>query len=324
MSTTSRSAGYAALLLTLGLVGCVRATPRLTPSTPNVDVTMLWMAPDDLAPRDLFHGPGGKALVPDTSLPFALVAEDRTGYSGGYDVKAADGLTWSVKLGPEAQTEVVVSRILWAIGYHQPPTYFVTRWSLAAGTTTPQEHARFRPDLPSWKVVDEWSWYENDFLNTREFKGLVVTNVLLNNWDWKTSNNKIYEVDAPGGPKRVHVVRDLGASLGRTSYPLPLRLLRLNAIRQGTRNDIEGFESQALIKNVNGDRIEFNYRGIHGPLLETISRNDVVWAATLLSKLSDAQWHDAFRAGGYDDILRSRYITKIKAKIGEALRLADV
>ena len=40
------------------------------------------------------------------------------------------GLEWSVKLGPEAQSEVVSSRILWAIGFHQPPTYYVERWSL--------------------------------------------------------------------------------------------------------------------------------------------------------------------------------------------------
>ena len=32
---------------------------------------------------------------------------------------------WSLKLGPEAQSEVVASRLLWAIGFHQPPTYWL-------------------------------------------------------------------------------------------------------------------------------------------------------------------------------------------------------
>jgi hypothetical protein len=35
---------------------------------------------------------------------------------------------WSAKLPPEAQTEVVASRILWGVGYHQPPIYYVGRF----------------------------------------------------------------------------------------------------------------------------------------------------------------------------------------------------
>jgi len=44
-------------------------------------------------------------------------------------------------------------------------------------------------------VVGDWSWYDNPFMNSREFRGLVVANLILNNWDWKTSNNKIYAID---------------------------------------------------------------------------------------------------------------------------------
>ena len=57
----------------------------------------------------------------------------------------ADGRRWSVKLGPEAQTEVVTSRVLWAIGYHQPPTYYVPSWQLSGGPGGQQPAARFRP-----------------------------------------------------------------------------------------------------------------------------------------------------------------------------------
>ena len=39
---------------------------------------------------------------------------------------------------------------------------------------------------------------------------------MLNNWDWKTSNNKIYEIRRRGTVVGVYVVRDLGASLGKT------------------------------------------------------------------------------------------------------------
>jgi hypothetical protein len=318
-----RRAAWIGVLSAFAATGCVRGMPRVAPLAQNADVASLWVDPADLARRDLFNGPGGAALAPDVSLPFTVVSEDHSGYSRGFDVKAADGKAWSVKLGPEAQTEVVSSRILWAIGYYQPPSYYVPSWQV---TGVPPEHlgpARFRPDLPDWKVIDEWSWYENDVADTRAFKGLVVTNLILNNWDWKTSNNKVYEVLTPGGPGRILVVRDLGASLGRTAIPWPLRLLRTNAFKQGTRNDIDGFESQSLLTSVRGSALEFNYNGINRGIVKSLTRADVVWAATLLSRLSDAQWNDAFRAAGYDNGIRARYVAKIKAKIAEGLALAD-
>src|SRR5687768_1716972 len=202
---------------------CVWATPKTTANDPTtVDVTQLWMEPADLTQRDLVHGPGGPALAPDSSAAYTFVQIDRGGYSPGYDVRGPTGVEWSVKLGPEAQPEVAVSRLLWAIGYHQPPTYYVERWTLTGGERPgPQGPARFRPQQPERKVVGDWSWYENELMATQAFRGLIVANLILNNWDWKTSNNKIYDVTgsgsadfARGGPSRVYVVRDLGASLG--------------------------------------------------------------------------------------------------------------
>ena len=53
---------------------------------------------------------------------------------------------WSAKIGPEAQTEVVVSRILWGLGYHQPPIYYLPSWTLDRAAT---DAARERSALPS-------------------------------------------------------------------------------------------------------------------------------------------------------------------------------
>jgi hypothetical protein len=58
------------------------------------------------------------------------VARDTSGWSPGFDVRDANGLEWSVKLGPEAQSEIVISRILWALGFHQLPIYYLDRWTL--------------------------------------------------------------------------------------------------------------------------------------------------------------------------------------------------
>jgi hypothetical protein len=39
-----------------------------------------------------------------------------------------------------------------------------------------------------------------------------------------------------------------------------------------------------------------------------------------LSRLTDTQWRDAFRAGGYNAEHTSRYVAKIKAKVARGCR----
>jgi hypothetical protein len=56
-------------------------------------------------------------------------------------------------------------------------------------------------------------------------------------------------------------------------------------------------------------------------VIGTVTPDQVRWACERLSRLSDAQWSDAFRAGGYDSYQSSRYIAKIKEKIAQGLRM---
>jgi hypothetical protein len=98
--------------------------------------------------------------------------------------------------------------------------------------------------------------------------------------------------------------------------------LRDDATLQGTHCGIDSFEQQGFIKAADGDRVEFEYRGIHTSLLESVSRRDVVWMCELMSRLSDSQWQDAFRAAGYTPDHADRYIRRIKAKMAEGLALA--
>ena len=293
-----------------------------SPTSPPV-LEELWQAPDDLHQRDLFHGAGGASLVP-SGKSFTFVAKDKGGYSPGFDVRDAEGIEWSVKLGPEAQTEVTTSRILWSVGFHQPPTYYLSQWQMSGDQSGTQPGGRFRPTLPGQTVVGDWSWYDNPFMNSQEFRGLVVANLILNNWDWKTSNNKIYAIAEAGrAPRRQFVVRDLGASLGKTSYPSWLKWLGLRGFGQGSRNDVEGFEQQGFVLGVNEDStVAFDYRGIHNDLVESLSPADVRWTCELLSRLTDQQWNDAFRAGGFGSAQATRYIQKIKSKVAQGLALS--
>ena len=330
MGTERRSAvGPTRLLLIAAVTGLAAAcVPKQPPRTTNqggapADVAQLWVTPRNLETRDLFHGPGGAKLAPDPSAPFELIAIDNSGYSPGYDVRDSRGARWSVKLGIEAQPEVVASRVLWAIGYHQPATYLLTNWQLAGKQVEPPGAARFRLEPESHTVIADWSWYENPFASTQPFKGLLVANLILNNWDWKTSNNKIYELaDREGAPRRVFVVRDLGASLGKTTFPRFLKWTPLRGMGQGSRNDLAGFEEQTLIKKVEGQRITFDYRGIHHGLVDTLTVDDVVWTCRLMARISDRQWRDAFRAAGYSQPEQQRFITKLKSKIDEGMALS--
>jgi hypothetical protein len=321
-----------ALSLTASLViggtvalGCASLQPPRTTadSSAPVAIEALWREPSDLPAKDLFAGPGGVELAPASDRSYEFVAHKTTGTQRGYDVRDASGRVWSVKLGVEAQAEVVSSRVLWAIGYHQPPTYFVGSWTLSGGAASagPQAVSRFRHDPDGTSVVGDWSWYKNPFADERPFKGLIVANLILNNWDFKTANNKIYEVaEGKGEVRRRYVVRDLGASLGLAKQSAFWKFFGIPN-SQGTKNDIDGFESQPFIERVDGDRITFAYRGVNTALVRSVSIGDVQWACALLAKIADAQWHEAFRAGGYPLLARERYIKKMKAKIAEGLSL---
>jgi len=314
----------AALVLTAALAtwDCGGRTVKATPETSTADVSQLWSEPVDLESRDLRKGPPATAPLPEPPS-FTFVKADRTGYSPGYDLRDASGVEWSVKLGPEAQTEVVASRILWAIGYHQVPTYYVTKWTMDGGPEGDPGPGRFRPAMPNAKVVGDWAWHENPFVNTPQFRGLIVANLMINNWDWKTSNNKIYDVMNPDGTGvRLYVVRDLGASFGKSDAPGIARLLGAR-IAQGNRNNLEDFEQQGFIKAVNGKQVEFDYGGIYQPVVDLVTVDDVVWTSKLMARLSDEQWNAAFAAAGYAPDQAARFIAKLKTKIAQGLALAN-
>jgi hypothetical protein len=275
----------------------------------------LWRNPTDLTQRDLQWGPGRAANAPAAKATYTVVKVDDTGYSRGYDVVGPDKRHWSIKVGKEAQSEVVLSRILWALGYYQPETYYVKGWQLAGDWKFEGEPARFR--LQSDHHSDgEWKWVDNPFAGTTPMHGLIAINLLFNNWDLKTSNNRVYRLDDPRAePAHRYVVQDLGASLGKPRvFPYPI----------GTRNDIDDFEAATLIKEVKGSEAVLNYRGRHGEILKRISVDDVIWACELVNRLSDGQLDAAFRAAEYPPDIRRRYIAKIRAKIHEGLALRQV
>ena len=291
-----------------------KAHPRVTPAAAfDANIAELWVDPGDDA-RDLFGGPGGTQLAPDPAATYTFAKRKTKGTSPGYGVRDPSGRRWSVKLGSEAQPEVVVSRLLWAVGYHQPPTYYVARFHLEKdGTRREQRGARFRPELKQLRKHGHWAWENNPFIGTPPYRGLLVLNMLVNNWDLKTEQNTIFDLDREReGANRWYVLRDVGASLGRT----PGRIL------DGTPSDLHGFERQGFITGVDAGHVEFDYIRPRAELLADLTPADVRWACDLLARLSERQWNDAFRAGGYGPEETARYIRKLREKIAAGRALA--
>lgn len=313
--------GLRPALVTAALATSAALAPASNESLRQVaPIAELWEEPRELEKRDLFLGPPSDQVPPPVAgAGFQFVAEDSSGASPGFEVVDSSGRHWDVKLGVEAQSEVAASRILWAVGFHQRPTYHVSSWVLTGRAQGPQPEARFRPKLPGERVIGDWSWRDNPFVGTREYGGLIVVNLILNNWDWKTSNNKIYEgTGADGTTRRLYVVRDLGASLGRTAQPALLSALGIRNA-QGTKNDLAGFEAQGFVQLQSDGRLDFDYHGLYDDVVARVNRADLKWACDLLSRLSDRQLAEAFRAGGYSPDQTARYVLKLKQKIAQGL-----
>jgi hypothetical protein len=308
----------------LGVDACARALQRpIEQPAPRI-LAQLWRDPVDLENRDLYLGPDSSAIAPQP-VPYSFLEHKRSGTNPGYEVRDPAGRRWSVKLGDEAQSEVTASRVLWAVGFHQPPVYYVEAWTMIGPEGGPQPGGRFRAELPAHEVIGEWSWYENPFIGSRPFAALVAINLLLNNWDLKTSNNKVYRVPIEdGGSELRYVVRDLGGSLGKARQPRFLRWLPFMRYQQGSTNTLDDFEAQGFITRAHGEQFDFEYRGIDGALVHVITLEDLRWTCALLSRLSERQWSDAFRAGGYTGDQGARYVRKIRQKIAEAERVAKL
>jgi hypothetical protein len=300
------------LCLCAMLAACAPPVKRIAPAVPTpAQMAAFWILPS--TPRNLLNGPGGNdSPHPASDARYDVISRDTAGFSITYRVRDANGREWNVKIGPEAQTEVVASRIVWALGYHQLPTYFVERWiavNNAKGSML--GGARFRPHELGLKSVGEWSWQQNPFVGTLPYKGLLVLMMILNSTDLKNQNNERYNVI--GEPREDaaewYVVKDLGASLGETGRMDP------------RRGYIDGFEREPFVVGVDNGRVRFGFRGRHQELLANITVEDVRWTCDRLRKVSDRQWADAFRAGNYSDDLARRYMARIQQKITQGLEL---
>jgi hypothetical protein len=259
-----------------------KRVPRGTP--------VLWSAPTNIGSRNLYLGPGGAAMRPNLSR-ITFLEEDKGGYSGTkYRIRDGAGREWVAKIGKEAQSETAAVRLLWAVGYETEINYLVPRLTIPGKGTF--EDARLEARPANDDRVGEWKWEGNPFDGTRQFQGLKIMMLFLENWDIKDSNNEI--INRKGSNLLRYVVSDLGATFGKTGgLPVLWTVTR-------SRNNPDDYEDAKFVDGVEGNFVKFRYSGKKKDIFENITVADARWLHGWLSRLSRGQIRDAFRAANYN------------------------
>lgn len=250
---------------------------------------VLWTEPSDLESRNLLLGAGGEQMKPDISR-VVFIEQKQGGYSTKYRVKDAKGNEWIAKIGKEAQSDTVANRLIWALGYETEIAYLVPQLTIEGKGTF--ENVRLEARPKDVARIGNWKWEDNPFKGKPEFQGLKILMVMINNWDMKDENNEILALRSAttGEGSLRYIISDLGGSFGKTG-----------GVISRSRNKPSDYVKAGFIEKVKGDIIDFNYGGKNKKLFEKISVADARWLSALLSRLSDDQIKDAFRAANYSD-----------------------
>ena len=282
---------------------------------------VLWKEPTNLESRNLLLGPGGEAMKPDLSQVTFVRDQEGGGYSTNYRVKDGKGKTWVVKFGKEAQPETAAVRLLWALGYTTEVNYLVPCVQII-GAPEPKRgtiercdkgyaNVKFEARPEGIKRLDSWQWANNPFTGKREFQGMIVLMSLINNWDLKDDNNRILFVPGTGGNELHYIISDLGATFGKTG-----------GLFSRNRNSPESYAKTKFVEGVDGGRVKLAYSGKNSELFKNISVEDARWIGRQLSRLSDKQISDAFRAANYSEAEVRMLTDAVKARITQLTKLA--
>jgi hypothetical protein len=277
---------------------------------------VLWQEPTNIESRDLLLGPGGERMKPDLSR-VTFVKEEKGGYSKKYRVKDAKGRVWVAKLGKEAQSETAAVRLVWAVGYVTEINYLAPSVTIEGKGTF--ENVRFEARPENIDRFDEWRWADNPFSGKRELQGLKVLMSLLENWDLKDENNKILVVQNGNRNELHYIVSDLGTTFGKTGgQKSPVAFFK--SIK-GSRNEPEDYVNDPFIDGVEGNIVRLDYSGKNSDMMRDITVADAKWIGGLLSRLSDRQLQDAFRAANYSSSEIDMLTRAVRKRINELMNL---
>ncbi len=185
------------------------------------------------------------------------------------------------------------------------------------------QNARLKRHLEKEKSAGNWSWREDPFTGSRELNGLRVMMALINNWDLKDVNNKVYVKKDGGDP--IYAVSDLGATFGPSGLSFPF---------SKSRGDLKSYENSRFIIRTTSEYVDFRTPsrpaliyaswppayikrvGLDN-ILRHVPRDDARWMGDLLGQLSESQLHDAFRAAGYTPTQIDGYSKVVQNRISQ-------
>lgn len=284
---------------------------------------VMWRQPYDIETRNLFYGPGGEVGQPRG--PFKFIKEDRGGSNPKFVIEDAQRIRWKVKLGNEAKPETAATRLLWAVGYFADVNYYLpqlevkelpklNRGQKYVSTDGMVHGARLERIV---KKADDWSWFDNPFVGSKEFNGLRVMMALMNNWDLKQSNNAIYDLRE----ELLYVVNDLGDTFGRTGSDWTR-----------SQGKLEDYIESEFIDEITPTTIDLVLRSRPpilyavwipyyvkrvrmGKVAAKIPRAHALWIGQWLAQLSNRQIEDAFRGAGYEPHEATAFTKKVRERI---------
>jgi hypothetical protein len=269
---------------------------------------VLWRAPSDIESRNLLTGAGGEEMKPNLSrVMFVSVKEG--GWSTKYVVRDASGNEWVAKLSKEAQPETAANRLVWAAGYETEIVHLVPELEIVGKGSFKNVKLEARPK--HMKRDGDWPWLGNPFEGKTEFQGLKIMMLLLNNWDMKDDNNAILATKGDTNSERRYIISDLGATFGKTG-----------GIISRSRNKPSDYVKSEFVKGVQGNLIEFHYGGKNGKVFEGITVDHAKWLAGWLTRLSDEQIKDAFRAANYSPEEVDMLAGAVRARINTLANLS--
>jgi hypothetical protein len=298
---------------------------------------VLWRQPNDIATRNLYYGPGGRAHEP--RAPYTFVEEDNGGTQPKFIVKDGNDVKWTVKLGFEARSETAATRLVWAVGYFANEDYFVPEMQIdkmpkhlkrgnkyiASGGVI--HDARLKRHSEDEKMSGHWDWHNGPFAGTRELNGLRVMMAVINDWDLKKVNNKIYASEDGNAP--VYMVGDLGATFGPPGVILPL---------SRSRSDLGKYAASTFIKKTTAQYVDFETprapfvamgfwpftylpRVKLDSVLRQVPRDDARSMGTVLARLSKRQVKDAFRAARWQPDVVDAYANIVEDRVRQLCAL---
>lgn len=306
MNRTRKALQAICLLLVFSLCAPAGAQQVAESSAPQAKSAgglpvVLWRDPVDIASRNLLFGPGSKEHAPTGKFKF--VEERKQGATPKFDVVDEQGVTWRVKVGPEARAETAASRLLWAVGYFADEDYYVPELrvegmqKLSRGQEFVSKDgivrgASLERHVAGRKKVGPWSWSDNPFVGAKELNGLKVMMSLMNDWDTAERNNAIYDE----GGERHYLVSDVGATFGKTG-----------SVFSRSKDNLKDYSQSDFVRKATPEFVDFSFKHI--------PRADAKWLGELLSKLSADQIRDCFRAAGYSPEEIEGYTKAVQARI---------